>query len=802
MASAASMSRNGHTDCTRARSSRGRPQRGTQGQFREAARTPTARFGSRGSSGPPRSLSGTRCRRPSSEVELRVELCATTATSRVQDAGIDLVHNCAVGFVCDLIDDAVDELTDDLVHTVDDVHPSTPSPAVTPMKLKLPLNDAQLVLSPSEPSILEEVDEDEGICAAAALFTARVAEEAIAAMPASPSWSLHVNAMSQNNASLDSVAQQLDLGAAYEEDVDESSSCDGYEEVYSLASEDEQESDDEHETMAYVKMAVRLAQTAVSRGCKSFAEEDNAVDAQKAEQEAPTPEEIMYERMEYYNAQASPRTEQQQTPYAPRLQAYYNQQASPRMEQQQTLYAPSLQAKASARQALCAALLGRASVFGESMEAENAENVEFLGEEPSCGDELSFDFASCILDGALGQAADTWAKQEEDSGESESEEEDEELEELRLQAMATLSEAVHNGKLEAAFTQVSHDRESQILKAKARETFQNEAVQRQMAHQTDELVLLREKAKETLLKAAHAGNLTPVLKASSEAAEVNALKMKVRNTLCKAAMEGRLTSTLHEVAPVVSELETAKEKVRTALAKGLQNGQLGKIFSELKSDESEARLNAESSPAPTATAVPSPSSETSRPAPDSAKKEAPATPTRTRRRIIGGVVRARAIDFELDLPSASPTSASRSDSNTARRRHSKPGKKSLNEELASQGTCACDRPTSSKAGARLRAASTSAMAMDLGPSSSHTSAPSSSPLRHAFTPSALSLEPKMRVSASLGALPSLKANKGGLLPILSTGKKASAESIAWSMQVSKPTRWGNTGLRGSASMVF
>merc|ERR1719482_2500949 len=69
---------------------------------------------------------------------------------------------------------------------------------------------------------------------------------------------------------------------------------------------------------------------------------------------------------------------------------------------------------------------------------------------------------------------------------------------------------------------------------------------------------------------------------------MQALKMKVRSTLCKAAREGRLTPTLHEVAPKVPDLETAKEKVRSALAQGLQNGRLAQIFADLKKDETEA----------------------------------------------------------------------------------------------------------------------------------------------------------------------------------------------------------------------
>merc|ERR1719502_2553149 len=105
------------------------------------------------------------------------------------------------------------------------------------MKLKLPLDAPHLVLSAGEPPILEEVDEDDDICEAALCFTARVAEEALCAVaPISPSWSLEVNAASHANAGLDDVAKKLELGSAQDEDSD-TSSCDGYEEVYSLASE-------------------------------------------------------------------------------------------------------------------------------------------------------------------------------------------------------------------------------------------------------------------------------------------------------------------------------------------------------------------------------------------------------------------------------------------------------------------------------------------------------------------------------------------------------------------------------------
>jgi len=716
----------------------------------------------------------------------------------VQEA-VDLVYNCAIDFVVDLIDDAVDDFTDDLVHDVDDMPPFS---MATPMKLKLPLNDAQLVMSAGEPSILEEdleAEEDEDILAAATIFTARVAEEALSAVvPASPSWSLQVNVEShaEQHLNLVDVVKRLDLQMADDEDIDESSS-DEYEEVYSLASDDadEQATDDELETMAYVQMAMNLAKAAVTKGCAKHVHEDDVVDLEEA--------------------------------------------------------------KAAARGALCTALLGRRSLFEESEEAETEEVVEFLGEGPSCSNELSFNFACGILDGALGQAVDTWAEQEDAENESEAEDEEQEIEELRLQTMATLSKAIRTGELEAVFKQVTEEKELEKLKEKARNALLSSAAQQQLVRKTDELTMLREKAKETLVRAAQAGQLAPALKASSEAAELEALKMKVRNTLCQAAREGRLSPTLNEVAPKRSELDIAKDSVREALAKGLQNGQLGQLFANINEDKAKAtqqemqnrvrnafargvangklesavtdivKARKESIPncLPATPAAVAPSAAV-----------APATPTRSRRRIIGGVVRAPAIDLDMDLPSASPTSASRSDSDTARKRHSKSGRKSLKEARtlcmdrgedcedlhswttklslqhpkletfsSSRATPNLDLYTSSKASARLRAASTSALAMDLGfPSaaSSHTLAPSSSPFRQASTSSAFSLEPKMHTSFSLGALPSHKMSKGGLLPVINTGKK-SMESINWSLEMSKTaSKWSNTGLRGSASMVF
>jgi len=120
--------------------------------------------------------------------------------------------------------------------------------------------------------------------------------------------------------------------------------------------------------------------------------------------------------------------------------------------------------------------------------------------------------------------------------------------------------------------------------------------------------------------------------------------------------------------------------------------------------------------------------------------EIASTPIRRRRSLtIGGVVRNPVLQQESEMPSASPMPSPWSDSTSVRKRHSKSGRKSkegpdaLRLDLGDQ-TDISERP-SSKAGARFRAASTSAMAMDLGlggSSSSCISTPSTSDLLAAF----------------------------------------------------------------------
>jgi hypothetical protein len=117
------------------------------------------------------------------------------------------------------------------------------------------------------------------------------------------------------------------------------------------------------------------------------------------------------------------------------------------------------------------------------------------------------------------------------------------------------------------------------------------------------------------------------------------------------------------------------------------------------------------------------------------------------------------------------------------------------------GSPALDRP-SSKAGSRLRAASMSAMAMDLGmvePSCA------SSPFvsmcnsdNHITSMDTI----HMRPSKLFGSPVKLKQAHSGLLPYLHSSKK-SPEAIAHTMYMSKTTsKWCGLGLRGSASAVF
>jgi len=754
------------SECSRARSLRGRPQR----------------FGSRGASLGARSRSGTRCRRPSAEVELRVDLAPVAAASVVEDYG-----TLTKGFVCNLLDDAVDDFAIDLLHDVDDVQ-------VTPMKA-IP----RLLLSACETSMTEEVEEDEDICAAASILTARAAEHALAVLgPISPSLSLQANVatpmtVATANSKLETVQptfhfqhnvpRQLDLGN--DEEADDCVSCGSYEEVQSLGSEDSagEETDNELETMAQVKMALNLAKAAVSKGC-SEEYEAHAIEEWSAVEGWAEPE-------DWFSSQEISAFERWE-PDAPRFQ---NQYAGHVVEDEDQF--DLADAKAAARAALFTALLGPASHVEHAVEEQF---VEFLGEEPVCSEEIAFDFTSDILGSAFSQAAATWEEKQEmeffDEGPTSNDE---------------LAFDFASNILDGAFVQAT-------------------------ATQEEELESLRTQVMTTLSKAAQTGQLQVALEqspmeAASEADNMQELKLKVRQTLFHAAVEGRLTSTLDQVVQKTADIAAPNQgnndkavwaKARNALSKGLQTGKLSNLFSAAIKEDSWAALrskmqNSFKQGVATGTLtvalkevfVPSPPAlVASAPAPPAENKllslqttpKEPTTPSRTRRRVIGGVIRAPAKQLDLDVATASPSFASQP------RLTRRSSRKFATETTQAFHVDIDDRSDVegqvSKAGARLRAASSSAMAMDLGLGFAgspppRASPPSSGPISFA-SHKRLDFEQKMRPSASLGSLQAPKVCKmsAGLLPSLSM--QTSSESIAWGMHMSRTT----TGLRRSVSMVF
>jgi len=807
----------GHAACTR-RPSRGRPQRCSQGQSQEAARTSSVRFGSRGSSGSRRSRSSSCNQRPSSEVDLRRE-------ERNFDEAED---SCANSFVCDLIGDAVDDFTDDLIHNVDDEE----------------YLEDQLVLSAGEPAIFEElneeIDEDEDICSAAEIFTARAAEEAISFVEfGSPSWSVQANASSPVRAttSLDVesqvVARQLDLCVA-DDDALSCSSRDEYEEVYGLGSDDEQETDEELESMAYVSMAVNLAKAAVDKGCHKAVEDELPAALEELELEE--------KHVEFLGEGPACNEELAFDMTSDILDMAFTITFDSTVQEEQEW-----------------TRMHTVDEFPAQLEEaeQEEEDMEFLGEGLACGEEMAFDFTNDILGGAFMQATATWEAQGQDEFLAGPTEEEEELEDLRQQAMTSLQIGLDSGALETVLNNIAKKREMDTLKAKARDALVKAAKvcaaeKAAKAEKEQRTNMLAEKAKATLVKAAMTGTLVPTLKSVREADKMKELQKKVQSTLFKAAREGRLVSTLQEVAPknvdtvappTVDHVAAMKQMAHEAVSKAAASGALTSVFREAIRNSKSAEAKSTEVLLPPAAVTPAAPAEIV-----NVTCKAPATPSRTRRRVIGGVVRTpSAVELQLEVPSASPTSTSRSERKSkSSRKLAKEAPKAIRLDLGDDSGEDCsngsswnressltrgydslgsqfhvlnspssssapktmkldvDRP-SSKAGSRLRAASTSAMTMDLGGSFSSTSSsrtPAASPSHQG---SAFRMEgQKMRPSASLGSLQATKVSKlpGGLLPILST-KKASGESIAWTMQMSKSaSMWGNTGLRGSASMVF
>jgi hypothetical protein len=408
------------------------------------------------------------------------------------------------------------------------------------------------------------------------------------------------------------------------------------------------------------------------------------------------------------------------------------------------------------------------------IDSEDEGVVEFLGEAPACGQELAFDFASSILDGAIVQASTTWKEQDK----------------VESSPPAACAEAVSNA---SPLEDIKERAKRALLKAALEKA-------RPIGEMITSIETLKQRARDCLVKAAqeqaHASAPDMNQAVQEEVPEVvpkdmpDDLRRMVQDTLLKASASGQLQRALGDL---------------------MQNTKLQAILV----DDGKSESRCQDTP--------------------TLSKERTLHSSRSRRRIIGGVVRAPAAVVDMDVTPSSPGKPSKS------------GRKSLQgpttfrmnagEDEAASGrasslvrnydtlgvqfhslTDADELPSRkpSKARAKIRAASVSAMAMDLGsgPSSASSFAPASptfSTFRATYTPSPVNVEQMMRTSASMGSLNleskgtvsfKLKQAPSGLLPNVASGKN-SAESIAWSMQVSKtPSKWHNTGLRGSASMIF
>jgi len=433
--------------------------------------------------------------------------------------------------------------------------------------------------------------------------------------------------------------------------------------------------------------------------------------------------------------------------------------------------------------------------FVSDSEDECEECVEFLGEGSFCDEDLAFDYTSCILDGAIVQATTTWEKQQEEAASSPS---------------VPSTHAVQN------------ERSLEDIKAEARRVMLKAAMDK--SHLASPMVdtptvtdmeCLKQRARECLLKAARVVAKSPAsdMNQVREEDEPEDLRRKVQGALVKAATSGELERALGQVAQNIPDAEPAAcdeaatlnfKALRQILVEATASGKLQAALREVAQKEEAEAVSFLA-----------------------AAKDRTLHSSRSRRRIIGGVVRQPAT-FSMDIgmePSGEDDSTSGRASSLTRsydtlgvQFHSLTD----GDELPCTVKASSSARKPSKARAKLQAASMSAMSMDLSEVSSSASSPApasmysfdhfASSLRGSFPPSPLKVDQKMRPSSSLGSLnldqtglssfAKAKNAPGGMLPSLTHGKN-SAESIAWSMQVSKTqSKWRNTGLRGSASMIF
>lgn len=489
-----------------------------------------------------------------------------------------------------------------------------------------------------------------------------------------------------------------------------------------------------------------------------------------------------------------------------------------------------------AKQTTSTAVIKDALEFDDAADSEDArdEHIEFLGEEDACDDELAFNYASSILDVALLKATDTWAEQETAAkGQPPAGETSQDIQDMKEKARALLLQAATEQKKKDAATD-----SLQALKEKAQACLAKKAEEAQQKSTASQVEDMRTQAKTVILKSVENGMLSNALKVVQQM-RLEQLRNQVQQTLFNATASGELERVLGEVMtqpkpqPSPGRLQRDADEdwrlsMRKVMLEAMQTGELRAALNEV-TQKAEEKVQPLEVPAIQLLSF------------NNAKTEVTsssrcATPTRTRRRVIGGVVRAPAMEQDLGVgPASRKNNGSKSktlttalrvdigaaDEDTAAGRSSSLARSyetmgvgaqffsladsdDLSFNTRSMSSMSGVKPKSSKARAKMHAASMSAMAMDLMDSQGGSSMPfcSSTSTCGTFAPAPL-LDQKMRTSSSLGAISFSNKTKpvaAGLLPSL-TMQKNSAESIAWSMNVSK-TPWRNTGLHGSSSMIF
>jgi hypothetical protein len=416
---------------------------------------------------------------------------------------------------------------------------------------------------------------------------------------------------------------------------------------------------------------------------------------------------------------------------------------------------------------------------------DQSEHVEFLGESTPFCDELAFDFASNILDAAFMQST-AWR----------------------------LHDSARSAPATAPVVDIVTERSEE-----------------------GDIEVLRQKARESLIKFAEAQIALKEEAQREKRRTEESLKLKVRAALSMGVRTGDLWRNL-AAAKEESRLESVQNRANSVLRKAAISGKLDQAISELMRNRGDAlQINREVNAESSSCLIPAELQEEFLPIARLSHS------SRSRRRIIGGVVRSPAVQEDMALPSASPKAlltegTTKKHQSKSKRKVMKDGPAPLcidfgfesGEEDFSRTSsitrsydafdqAACipvEAPAAgmsarkmSKAKSRLQSASFSAMAMDLHDEPEDVSfttlrIPSMSSWRQSSIAMSYNSAQAMRPSASLGSLASVrvKTTRGGLLPILAAEKR-SADSIAWSMQVSKTaSKLCNTGLRGSASMIF